>query len=216
MTFWTPTALGRRGKPQELKQFNAALLDRLRRLPGVRSAATANMLPLIGPNNFPTQREGHPEQTIGGMEIRAVTPEYFQTIGTRVLRGRAFTEEDKDGSAPVILVSESVAACWWGDASPIGDRVVIGLFQGRSLGNDPPRQVVGVVEDAQRMSLKEPSPPAVYVPLDQWGRGDMYWVLRGDLARIRHRAAPGDQGDRSPPARGAHPHSGSGRRFQHR
>src|SRR5262249_44925771 len=83
---------------------------------------------------------------------------------------------------PVILVSQSVAARWWGQASPIGDRVVIGLFQGRSLGNDPPRQVVGVVEDAKHFSLKEPSPPTVYVPLAQWDPGGMNWVLRGDFS----------------------------------
>ena len=184
MTFWTPTAVERRGKPEELRRFNAVLLDRLRNLPSVRSAAAVNMLPLVGPNNFPTQREGHPEQSIGGMEIRAVTPDYFQTMGTHVLYGRAFTEEDKEGSAPVILVSKSVAARWWGQVSPIGDRVVIGLFQGRSFGNDPPRQVVGLVEDAKRLSLKEPSPPTVYVPLAQWEPAGVSWALRGDFSPV--------------------------------
>ena len=181
MTFWTPASLERRGKPEEFRKFYAAVMDRLRAMPGVRSVAAVNTLPLTGPNNFPTQREGHPEQSIGGMEIRAVTPDYFRTIGTRVLRGRAFTEEDKAGAAPVMLVSESLAARWWGRANPIGDHVVIGLFQGQRLTDDSPREVVGVVEDTKRLNLKEPFQPTVYVPAVQWTPGNISWVLRGDF-----------------------------------
>ncbi|HEY7334841.1 MAG TPA: ABC transporter permease [Bryobacteraceae bacterium] len=181
MTFWTPASLERRGKPEEFRRFYGAVADKLRGLPGVRSVAAVNTLPLTEPNNFPTQRDGHPEQSVGGMEIRAVTPDYFRTMGTRVVRGRAFTESDAAGTAPVILVTESLAQRWWGPADPVGDRVDIGLFRGRRLTDDPPREVVGVVEDSMRLSLKSPFQPTVYVPAVQWTSGNINWVLRGDF-----------------------------------
>jgi putative ABC transport system permease protein len=183
VTFWTPVSRERRGKPEELQRFNAALLERLRALPGVQRAAAVSTLPLTGPGNFPTQREGHPEQSIGGMEIRRVTPEYFEAMGARILRGRAFTNDDKRGSAPVILVSQSVARRWWGKTNPIGDRVIIGMFQGKRLAEDPPREIVGVVEDAQRFNLKVPFRPSVYVPAAQWDSEGMNWVLRGSFSQ---------------------------------
>ena len=62
MTFWTPTAVERRGKPEQLRRFNAVLLDRLRKLPDVRSAAAVNMLPLVGPNNFPPSAKAIPSR----------------------------------------------------------------------------------------------------------------------------------------------------------
>ncbi|HEY6342266.1 MAG TPA: ABC transporter permease [Bryobacteraceae bacterium] len=183
VTFWTPVSRERRGKPEELQRFNAALLERLRALPGVQRAAAVSTLPFTGPGNFPTQREGHPEQSVGGMEIRRVTPEYFEAMGARILRGRGFSNDDNRGAAPVILVSQSVATLWWGNASPVGDRVVIGMFQGKRLSEDPPRAIVGVVEDAKRLNLKEAFRPTVYVPAVQWDSEGMNWVLRGNFSR---------------------------------
>jgi hypothetical protein len=52
----------------------------------VRNVAAFNVLPLTSQNNFPAQREGHPELSIGGMEIRLVAPGYFAAMGIPVLR----------------------------------------------------------------------------------------------------------------------------------
>jgi predicted permease len=183
MTFFTPASLERRGKPGEFRRFYAAMIDRLRKIPGVTNVAAVNTLPLIGPNNFPTQREGHPEQSIGGMEIRAVTADYFRTVGTKVLEGRAFTDEDREVGELVMLVSESVARQWWGQINPIGDRVVIGMYQGRALGEPQTFRVVGVVEDSMRVRrLKDSFASTVYVPATQWTSGNINWVLRGDFS----------------------------------
>jgi putative ABC transport system permease protein len=183
MTFFTPASLERRGRPEEFRRFYSAMIDRLRKMPGVTRVAAVNTLPLTGPNNFPTQREGHPEQSIGGMEIRAVTPDYFLTVGTRVLQGRAFTDQDREVGEPVILVSESVARRWWGQATPIGDRIIIGMYQGRALGEPQTFRVVGVVEDSMRVRrLKDSFAATVYVPAAQWTSGNINWVLRGDFS----------------------------------
>jgi putative ABC transport system permease protein len=147
------------------------------------------VLPFTNQNNFPAQRDGHPEQSIGGMEIRSVTPDYFETMGIPIVRGRAVGAEDRASAAPVILVSESVARAWWSSASPIGDRVDIGRFRGRILSDDPPREVIGVVADTKARTLRDGPRTTVYVPLQQWPSQAMSWVVRGNVTAAEIRQA---------------------------
>lgn len=182
VTFHTPNSA--------VNGFETAMLDRLKTLPGVRGAAGANALPLVGFNNFPTQREGHPEQSIGAMEIRRISLGYFETMGTRLLNGRAFSAVDTAASQLVILVNETLARQWWGEGNPLGDNVVIGQFKGNYLGPkdaSPSRRVVGIVADTRRRDLKEPPRATVYIPADQsvdgpGSGGGVNWVLRGNFA----------------------------------
>jgi len=186
ITFWTPPTPARRRNPVALWNFEAALLERLRAEPGVRSAAAINVLPLTSQNNFPVQREGHPEQSIGGMEIRLVTPGYFEAMGIPVLRGRSFNDHDTSSAAPVILVNETVARRWWPQGNPLGDRVVPCRFQGKDLDGckEMPREVIGVAGDTKTVELKAPPRPTIYIPAAQatWYTGGMNWVVRGNLS----------------------------------
>src|SRR5262249_49598959 len=154
--FWTPTAREWRQNAAARNAFEALLLERLRATPGVLSAAAINRLPLDGGNNYPTQREGHPEQSIGGMEIREVTPGYFETMRIPIVRGRAFNAVDTHAAVPVILVNETLAREWWPDKGPLADRVVIGRYQGKDVGEVSAREVVGVVGDTKTVFLKAP------------------------------------------------------------
>ena len=157
-------------------------------MPGVASAAVINKLPLTGPNNLPTQQEGRPEHSIGGMEYRAVSPQYFQTMRIPILQGRGFQETDTTSSTPVAIVSETVARAWWKGESPIGDRIVVGEYGGRQFPEvlEPPREVVGVVADVKNLAIDEAEPTTVYVPASQafWPFGSTAWVVRanGNLA----------------------------------
>ncbi|HUK14799.1 MAG TPA: ABC transporter permease [Bryobacteraceae bacterium] len=170
MTFATPsTALDRR-HPETLRAFNAALLERLRATPGVRSVAAVSVLPLTNQGNYPVEHAGHPDQDIGGMEIRHVTPEYFATMRTAIVLGRPFDARDSETATPVILVNETVARRWWGQGNPLGDRVVVGRFRGKDLNPDStekPREVVGVVGDTKSVELKAAPRPTVYLPMAQ-------------------------------------------------
>ena len=161
-------------------QFESALLQKIASLPGVRAVAAANVLPLADKNNFPTERVGHPDQSIGGMEIRLISPEYFRALGIPVLRGRSFNNTDVNGGLPVILISESLARSWWAKGNPIGDQIKVGRYEGRDLSNDPVRQVVGVVGDTKTLYLNAPPRPTVYIPIaqGQWGEWGFSWVVR--------------------------------------
>ncbi|MBZ5619553.1 MAG: ABC transporter permease, partial [Acidobacteriia bacterium] len=184
ITFWTPPTLERRRNVTDLRNFEAGLMDRLGAVRGVRNVAAVNALPLTGQNNYPAGREGHPDQSIGGMEIRIVTPGYFETMGIPVLRGRSFTSRDTATAPPVILVNETLARLWWLRGSPLGDGIKIGRFQGKDYSTDPVREVVGVIADTKTVYLKKPPRPTVYVPAAQasWYTGGMSWVVRANLS----------------------------------
>ncbi len=198
VTFFTPASPQQRRHPERIRLFDAALLERLRQIPGVRAAATASELPLVSGGNFPTEHVGHPDHSIGGMEIREVSPAYLEAMGIPVILGRSLTDRDTEQSPPVILVSETVARQWWGNASPLGDLVKVGSFRGRDFteGAEKPRQVVGVVGDTKNKSAKSPARPTVYIPVAQtpWYDSGMNWVVRGDLpadftTRLQHAIA---------------------------
>jgi len=185
MTFLTPVSTERQNDAA-IHSFEAALLERLKGLPGVRSAAEVNALPLLGWNNFPTEREGHPDQSIGGMEIRRVSSEYFATMGVHIIRGRPFYADDRETSPPVMLVSETLARQWWGQGDPIGDKVVIGRYKGKDMGKQgtsPVFEVVGVVADTRRRDMKEAPRATVYISAEQSTIAlAMNWVLRGNFS----------------------------------
>jgi putative ABC transport system permease protein len=198
-TFNTPISAERRRDTAGLRRFQKALMERLQALPGVQNVAAVNVLPLGGFRNFPTQREGHPENSIGGMEIRAVTPAYFEVMGIPIRRGRPFVEADGGSSPPVALVNETLARKWWSGGSPIHDRIVLGRFQGRDFGSPTPLVVVGVVADTKTGLLKEPPRPTVYVPAAQMPdfMASVAWVLRCSFStglerEVRHAIADVD------------------------
>jgi putative ABC transport system permease protein len=182
LTFWTPLTPDRAGNASARRNFEDTLTERLRTIPGIRGVGAVNLLPLTNQGNFPAQRENHSENSIGGMEIRIVTRAYFETIGTPFLRGRRFGARDTATSSPVILVNETVARTWWPNGNPLGDRLVIGEYQGKDYGKQAPREVVGVVGDTKSVNLKAPPRPTVYIPIEQALEYDydLNWVVRAD------------------------------------
>jgi putative ABC transport system permease protein len=172
----------------DMPSLQAALLDRFRSLPGVQNVAAVNVVPLTGQNNYPVQRYDHPEQSIGGMEIRIVTPDYFATMGIPIRAGRGFSDKDDSGATPVIAVSANVARRWWGDGNALGGLVVRGLFRGQPIpkGSTPenPRAVVAVVGDTRNVDIKGLPRPTVYIPFKQASDYDTFnWAIRGTLPK---------------------------------
>jgi putative ABC transport system permease protein len=92
------------------------------------------------------------------VDIEVVSPSFFTTLGLPIVRGRAFTDADREGAAPVTIVSESIARRFWPGADPIGKRVV--------GGSKNPLTVVGVVPDTRYRDLRTPH-AVIYYPLRQ-------------------------------------------------
>ena len=193
LTFTTPLAPAQRRNALDVWNFQNTLLERLKSMPGARSVAAVDVLPLAGFHNVPTQLAGDAGKSIGGMEVRVVTPGYFEIMGIPVLRGRSFSENDNRSGAPVILVNEALARTWWSDASPLGATLLIGEYQNRMIPeiHEPPRQVAGVVGDTKTYSLKDRAQPTVFIPAAQAGDwfaaqlgSGMAWVVRGDVRAL--------------------------------
>jgi macrolide transport system ATP-binding/permease protein len=144
------------------QNFQDQLLDRVKALPGVESAAFARMTPLsygsfsstpIAVDGYQTPPE---EQPI--VEYNEVGPVYFVTMGIPLVSGREFNRADDEKSVPVAIVNETMAAKYWLGRNPLGERVQV---KGRWM------QVVGVAKDSKYQSVRETPKPFFYVPLRQ-------------------------------------------------
>jgi putative ABC transport system permease protein len=165
----TPFEKSRASSVAGVWNFDQAVMQRMQAIPGVKSAAVVNAMPVAAEINFPVQRAGHPEDSNGAMQFRTASAGLFATMGVPVLRGRSFIDADTAASQPVIVVSESLARKWWGNQNPVGDQVIVGMYRGRTFAGltEPPRTVVGVVGDVRAAGLDVPMQPTVYVPITQ-------------------------------------------------
>jgi putative ABC transport system permease protein len=113
--------------------------------------------------------------------------QFFETMGTPLLRGRAFTEADGEKASAVAIINEALAKQYFGDTDPIGQIIEARVNQQNpSLADDRPREIVGVVADT-RMHQREEPQPMIYVPYQQhlWdyaGTGQFYVDARKDFA----------------------------------
>jgi putative ABC transport system permease protein len=165
-------------------EFFARVLEAVRRVPGVASAALTSQLPLSGDIDlygvhFDPRPSDDPGEVRGTFRY-AVSPGYLETMRIPLRRGRLLNEHDRAGTPRVALISESMARRRLPGLDPIGRR-----FQ---IGDGPLVTVVGIVSDVRQLSLALNQPDAVYIPADQWRFADnaMSLVVRtyGDAAAL--------------------------------
>jgi predicted permease len=104
------------------------LRDRLAGLPGIAAASVGMTEPFATTIDYRIGIPGRDSLRLppsGAPRVNAVSPEYLATVGTRLLAGRGFTDGDRRGSAPVMLVNQTMARALWPGRSPMGDRVCI-------------------------------------------------------------------------------------------
>lgn len=153
----------------QLSSFYKELVSRVEGVPGVESAAVINYLPLGGSNSSTSFLvEGTPEPPPGEEFVgryRVCSPKCFETLGIRLLQGRVFTEDDKAGATPVIIVNQTLANRYWPNGDAIGKRM---RFTG-PLDQSPWLQVIGIVQDVKH-DLNVPITPDYYLPhaQDPW------------------------------------------------
>ena len=135
------------------KQFQQQVIDRVSHLPGVKSAATTDILPLsLGSLDSYVFIEGAPPtrgaQTPYALNSR-VSPGYFQTMEIPLIAGRVFTERDREEAPRIVVINEAFARRFWPGQSALGKR-----FRYRSA-DGPLVEVAGVVKDGKYFSLGE-------------------------------------------------------------
>ena len=126
----------------KIAAFYRGLTERLGAIPGVRSAAVVESgLPLQRGGNLGVSFDGEPIRS--SIDYRTVTPEYFQTLGIALKRGRTLAASDAGGGAPVFVVNESMARRYLGGDSALGRTIHLGGSGGVT------GQVVGIVSDVK-------------------------------------------------------------------
>ncbi|HEY4951597.1 MAG TPA: ABC transporter permease [Candidatus Acidoferrales bacterium] len=159
---WMPLVAAGYDAPRA-KTFQDELIQRVRAIPGVESAAYARAVPL-GYGSFsstPIAVDGYepPPNEQPTAEYNEVSPDYFATLGIPLLSGREFTRADDENAARVAIVNQTMIARYWRGQNPIGQRLQV---KGDWV------QVVGVVKDSKYHSMDEAPRPFFYVPLRQY------------------------------------------------
>src|SRR6185503_15624272 len=140
-------------RDQQLNIFYDQLFERVRNLPGVKSVGGISPLPLSGTNvSKSVLVEGAPVVALSdrpSVGVRVVTSGYFQTMSIPVLKGRPFTEQDRDNTPNVILVNEALASRFWPNQDPVGKRLDFEEDSGKQIW----REIVGVVGNVKHKAL---------------------------------------------------------------
>jgi predicted permease len=162
-----PTSIDAAGERERRTQVLQDAMLRARSLPSVEHSTLTIGLPFQSSFELYVRVEGWdslPRLEGGGASIRAVADGYFNTVGTSVLEGRAFTLNDRDGSEPVAIVNRTMATTLWPRRSPLGECIYWGGSQD-SLTTCS--RIVGVAADAHSFALREGAQMTYYVPFGQ-------------------------------------------------
>jgi putative ABC transport system permease protein len=163
------------------------MITKLRALPGVAAVAAAGQIPLGGNGDrwgFHVQGRAVTAED-PSVERYSVTPEYFPVMRIPLRRGRLFTDADRAGAEPVMLVGERTARLLWTNADPIGQHVRIG-----AADSGPWRTVVGIVGDVRHHEMAAPPTMQMYTPQAQLTDSFLTFVIRanGDPAALASEA----------------------------
>jgi predicted permease len=177
-----------------LLQLNRDLIEGIVSLPGVRSVSQASRGPISGGIRWvPVERAGPASlpPTTGVSETPTagysyVTPNYFDTLGIPIVRGRTFTPREADGQAPVVVISEATARSFWPGEDPIGKLLRIGSEKGSMPFPDESgpfvasSEVIGVARDVRSMDLRKVDESYLYLPLSQSRQWTSTLLVRAD------------------------------------
>lgn len=145
--------------------FTQNLLERVRALPGVEAVAIASTAPMRGYSFGIVRVDGRDSVALprgGPPSFNIVSPEYFTTVGLRLLRGRGILPEDRSGTEPVVVVDELMASTYWPGRDAIGQ-----CLRRRPEPDAPCTRVVGILENSKRGRLVEDPSMQYFVPIEQ-------------------------------------------------
>jgi putative ABC transport system permease protein len=149
------------------------LRDRLRAIPGVKDATGARVLPLNGvfyPIRWSLPDQGDPSTLATAADFQVALPGYFETLGTPLIDGRSFTEQDNDPSRKVVIIDDLLAKKAFPNQSPVGKHLLISAWNGPEPVS---AEVIGVVAHQRQNSLAEPGHEQLYFANGYVG----HWML---------------------------------------
>ena len=170
-------------------QFFQQVFDRVRAVPGVDSVGAVDDLPLRGGSSQPVAIEGHAAAAMSEqpeVSVRVATEGYFKTMRIPLLEGRDISSSDTEDSAPVVVISQSMAKQFWPNSSPIGHHLKLSFYP------DKDREIVGVVGDVKQHGLDNSvGTSTLYWPLSQTeGAPSGPWMARSLSLAVRTTTSP--------------------------
>jgi predicted permease len=164
LLFVTPNLRGMALDTIQEAALDSRLMQTAATLPGVEHAAVALTVPFWSTWQLDLFVPGIDSVSkLGNFALQAASPEIFQTLGTRIVRGRALTDADRANAPKVALVTEGMANKLWPGADAIGKQMRIGS------DTTPPVTIVGITEDIRQGDLAE-AEPYYFLPFDQFRR----------------------------------------------
>ncbi|HUP21916.1 MAG TPA: ABC transporter permease [Thermoanaerobaculia bacterium] len=168
-----------------VNDFYLRALERLETVPDIDGVAAAAFLPLEEGWRCDFSVLGRPavdSREEPEAQYRPVGESWFRALGIPVLEGRGFEPTDRADRPGVVAVNRSAARRYWGETSPVGERVALSCRTFGPLGAilvDPlEAEVVGVVGDVKNNRLEAPAEPALYFPIRQFGYRNMSLLVR--------------------------------------
>ena len=180
LTVWTILSEAKYA-PQQRTAFYQQAWQGIQNLPSVKSVGAIDNLPLSGIHGGgPFTIEGHPTESDADAPSAyrcVVSVNYFRTMSIPLLRGREFTERDRDGAPTALIINESAAHRYWPGQNPVGSHLSF------TTGRTPPTwlEIVGVVKDVLHDGVELPAKPTIYVPFLQSPQAFMVTVVRTDV-----------------------------------
>ena len=152
--------------PARQRAMLEQLIPQIEALPGVQGVTPVVAVPFSGTHGWDGRpaAEGQSAEEASAnpmLNMEVVAPSYFATFGVPVVRGRGFTDQDREGAPSVVMVSESAARHYWPDEDPIGKRLTMGPGP-----EQKPMTVVGIVPDTRYRDLRD-ARASIYFPLQQ-------------------------------------------------
>ncbi|HEX6164487.1 MAG TPA: ABC transporter permease [Vicinamibacterales bacterium] len=153
-----------RYRGQQVIEYYGRVLDSIREVPGVASAAAVTLLPMstIGADFYrPYWLEGAKPagNALPQANVRMASPGYFDTLGLPLIAGREFSAQDTVATPRVIIINESLARAAWPGEDPLGRELILD-YQGGATA----RQVVGIVRDARYKGPRSEPSPEIFIP----------------------------------------------------
>jgi putative ABC transport system permease protein len=177
VTLWQALPKARYGEVDQQTRFFDTLLEKFKGLHGIENAGLVNPMPFSGNSQNRTftiiGRPAPPEGMEPAASLLTTNGSYFETMRIPLKRGRLFDMRDTKNSPPVVLINEAFARAYFPNENPIGQRLQLGR-----PGDDPPRQIVGVVGTVKNRNLAEPDEAECYVPFAQSPDRFSYIVVR--------------------------------------
>jgi putative ABC transport system permease protein len=162
------------------------LLEAAKATPGVANASLQTSMPFWSMWSVGLFVEGiDTVSRLGQFDVNGVSPEYFETVGTRILRGRGIREQDTEHAPRAMVVSEAMGKVLWPGKDPIGQCIKVNTKA--NADTVPCTYVVGIAENIKEQSLSADSGYYYYLPAAQFNptSGGLFVRTRGDAAKFK-------------------------------